>query len=291
MLKENIEWRDIEGFEDQYQVSNYGDFHIKEYHFIDRANRKIHRLEKYIWSEELCEYGGDKIQGQYLGIHLGGMKKTYAHILAAKAFIENPYNKPEVNHKDGDTKNNYCGCRDNGYKDSNLEWVTRKENMEHASLNGLINHESYLRKITCIQNQKKSLPSICKKVVQLSVSGDYINEFESVVEASEKTGIAKTTIGYVCNRTGYHKTAGGFLWVWQDEYDPNKDYKVVIDQGAGNRKPVIQMDMDGNVIAEYESCLDAARKNKKENFNDEYIGDCCKGKRKTHKKFLWKYKE
>ncbi len=63
MEREHLEWRDIKGFEDQYQVSNYGDFHIKEYHFIDAANRRISRKERYIWSEELSEYGGDVKQG------------------------------------------------------------------------------------------------------------------------------------------------------------------------------------------------------------------------------------
>lgn len=65
MEREHLEWRDIKNFEDQYQVSNYGDFHIKEYDFIDKANRHIHRKEKYIWTNELTEYGGDIIQGQY----------------------------------------------------------------------------------------------------------------------------------------------------------------------------------------------------------------------------------
>ena len=150
--RKHIEWRKIKGFEDQYEVSNYGDFHILPYSFIDKANRHIERKEKYIWYEELKEYGGTADGGHYLGIHLGGMKKTYAHIIAAQTFCPNPDNKPEVNHKDGNTKNNYCGCKENNYSDSNLEWVTRKENMEHASSNGLINHESVRRKY---QSQKK----------------------------------------------------------------------------------------------------------------------------------------
>lgn len=290
MYREHLEWRSIDGYENQYEVSNYGDFHILSFEFIDKANRHIKREERYIWSEELSEYGGDDLQGRYLGIHLGGMDKSYAHRLAAQAFVPNSENKPEVNHKDGNTHNNYCGCKENNYEDSNLEWVNRKENMEHASENGLINHESLLRKITCKENQKKSLEIICKPVIQLTLDGEFVNEFTSTMDAYRKTGIAKSNIGGVCNKESYRKSAGGYLWVWKSEYDPNKKYVLEKDQWSKNKKPVMQYDLNGNLIAEYESASEVERKNKDNKFNGEYIGDCCRGKRATHKGFVWKFK-
>lgn len=68
----------------------------------------------------------------YLTVDLydGGQRSTErVHRLVAKAFVPNPDNKPEVNHKDGNKHNNNA---------NNLEWVTSKENCRHAWDRGLI---------------------------------------------------------------------------------------------------------------------------------------------------------
>lgn len=65
----------------------------------------------------------------------GKAKEHSVHQLVAKAFIDNPNNYTEVNHKDGKKRNN---------KKVNLEWCSRSENLKHAYATGLRNPEDYL---------------------------------------------------------------------------------------------------------------------------------------------------
>ena len=93
------------------------------------------------------------------------------HRLVAEAFIPNPENKPEVNHKDGKKKHN-CA--------SNLEWVTSKENIEHAVKHGLktgmVGEKHPNHKITA---------DTALKICELLASGEYsYSEISDIVGAS-----------------------------------------------------------------------------------------------------------
>lgn len=141
-------WREVLGYEGLYKVSNLG--RIKS-----RNKLKVQQ---------------DNGRG-YLVVHLnknGKPKWHLVHRLVAQAFIDNPQNKPTVNHKDGDRTNN---------KAINLEWATYSENNSHS-------YRSNGRK------------SAVAKPIYLVETGEI---YSSSYEASRKTGISQSSINRCAN--------------------------------------------------------------------------------------------
>ena len=104
------EWRDIAGYEGLYAVSSLGE--IYSYHSMrimkTRDNGRGYRM---------------------VGLHRDGqIKCLYVHRIVADAFLDNPDNLPEVNHKDANKSNNAV---------DNLEWVSSRQNYDHALENNL----------------------------------------------------------------------------------------------------------------------------------------------------------
>ena len=109
-------WKEIENYEKEYAVSNYG--RVKSLKRIVVRITTNTPIKERILKIKVTRAG-------YGMVHLKRNGKCFfTHRLAAKAFIPNPENKKEVNHKDGNTLNNNI---------SNLEWCTAKENSVHAA--------------------------------------------------------------------------------------------------------------------------------------------------------------
>lgn len=114
IFDENVkeEWHDVKGYNGRYQVSNLG--RVRSNFSGKWKNLKPHNTKGYLIVA--LSYKGK-------------VTKRSVHVLVAEAFIENPENKPLVNHKDANPMN--CQV-------SNLEWSTYSENTIHAFNNGLI---------------------------------------------------------------------------------------------------------------------------------------------------------
>jgi hypothetical protein len=116
-MEEEIEyWKDIAGYNGFYQISSFG--RVKSFKY-DKANGRI------------LKYRKNKLGYLQISISKNKKSKTFLiHRLVGIAFIPNPENKPEINHKDNDRSNN---------KQSNLEWNTAKQNAEHKVKQGRCN--------------------------------------------------------------------------------------------------------------------------------------------------------
>ena len=133
-------------------------------------------------------------------------KSARIHRLVALAFIPNPNNYPQVDHLDGDKKNNHV---------SNLEWVTGTENHRRKCAAGLNivkrGDEHYAR----TRGYKEGEHHTCRPVVQISKNGDVIAEYKSLRTAERETGIHYTSISKAAH--GHLGLAGGYKWKFKGE--------------------------------------------------------------------------
>lgn len=172
MISDPVEqWKDIAGFDGLYQVSNWG------------SVKRLGRTERML-KPRMCK-GYETVCLCKNGIR----HNRRINRLVALAFIPNPENKPEVNHKDGNKRNNAA---------YNLEWNTASENQRHARSTGL-NPMGFNNAV------------LSKPVDMFSKSGELLRTFPSFKEAERQTGISRRNI-HSCCIGGRCKTAGGFVW-------------------------------------------------------------------------------
>lgn len=161
------EWRDIEGYEGSYMVSNTG---------------KVKALQRVIVRERILKPG---IVGGYERVNLydeNGAKQEYVHRLVAKAFLDNPESLPYINHKDEDKRNNNV---------DNLEWCTPAYNVNYGtSIERRTKHTDHSR----INRARK------KKVYQYSLKGEFMREYESLSECAHVNNYCMSNISKVCRQ-------------------------------------------------------------------------------------------
>lgn len=120
MKETNMEvWKDIEGYEGLYEISNLG--RVKCLERLVKNKNGYRKVKERILTTTSFNYA-------CVFLSNSSVKQHYVHRLVATAFIPNPLNKEMVNHKSGNKLDNRL---------NNLEWVTRSENQIHAFSIGL----------------------------------------------------------------------------------------------------------------------------------------------------------
>lgn len=181
---ENIEgeiWKDIKDYECYYQISNMGRVKTLKRYAINKLGNNI--LVKNIIRKQWTHSVG------YLNVWLkknGNKKQFFVHRLVAMEFISNNENKPTVNHKDGNKKNNNI---------ENLEWNTHKENSIHAYKKGLMKIKS--------SDGENNSRSILKESDVLLIRDLYVNKIYSINELSKIYGVVNGTIHAVVTRRNW----------------------------------------------------------------------------------------
>lgn len=126
-------------------------------------------------------------------------------------------------------------------------------------------------------------------VLQFSLTGDFINEYQSASKAGQFIGKTTTSITNSCS--GFTKKCGEYLFIYKKDYDENPN---ILQDRINNlkirkksAKPIIQMSLDGNFIKEWPSTTDASESL---GISINNINNCLRKRSKTAGKFKWKYK-
>ena len=183
-------WKSVKGFEGLYSISNFG------------------RLKSYKKNKSGYILSVKNRHGWYLTCNLidrdGKMVTKRIHRLVAEHFLGIPERMREVNHKDMNKQNNRV---------DNLEWVTRKENNQHAIRNkpqiiqGMNHYNKYIRP---------------KKIIQKTLDNKIVGIYANSIEAQEETGVCYRNILMVASKTEYspnryRSQAGGYKWEYLEK--------------------------------------------------------------------------
>lgn len=176
-------WKDIEGFEGLYQVSNLG--RVKSLERINEGKKTVKLKEK------ILRQSPDGKGYMMVWLYYNKKRKTCkVHRLVAQAFIPNPNNKPQIDHINGNNQDNYV---------ENLRWCTSKENF-HNPISYKRNSESKFG----YKNHHS------RAISQYSLDMILIREWDCINDACRELGVNHSHISQCCNLK--RKYAYGFIW-------------------------------------------------------------------------------
>lgn len=252
-------WRWYDGYVGLYQVSTRGQ--------VRRVGRWVTGKDgkkRFIKGRILKPWRNKKTG--YLQVCLsrdGKVRLFLVHRMVAETWLDNPEGKPEVNHLDENPGNPDV---------FNLSWASAKENANWGT--------AIKRRVA---RRSKPVQAVNPE------TGEVVKEFPSIKEAG-RNGFHSGDISLCCN--GKVLSHMGFVWKFKDDYGQESAWtpvKIGVESMAASQsKPVEAIDpKTGQVVREFSSTREAQRNG----FQHTGISDCCHGKRKTHKGYMWRYKE
>lgn len=252
------EWRDVEGYEGIYQVSSGG------------RVKSMRRLKKSRGS------GFTEVNEKFIKLHLNQrgycqaplckdnvVRMLAVHRLVAKAFIPNPDNLPQVNHRDECKTNNTVWFNEDGTVDlekSNLEWCDNKYNSRYGTRGQRIGDK--LRGVQFSDERKE-------KMKGRVFSQETKNKISEALKGRKIPDELKRKMSEVQKGK---------------KLSPETVAKMI----KSRNKPVVQYTTNGVTVASFESIKCAAQKL---GLDEGNISRCCKGTRGTYKGFIWKYRD
>lgn len=166
-------WKAIKGFDGKYEVSDEGNIRNASGTILKRKRNNRGYVQACLYKDGTAYY-------------------FLLHRLVAEAFVPNPCNLPQVNHKDEDKENNAA---------DNLEWCTNLYNRRYGT--------GYKR--SCEKHDYKAIAlSHSKAVEQYTESGELVAVYPSVIDAQNETGVCEGSIRCCCY--GRYRQAGGYVW-------------------------------------------------------------------------------
>lgn len=246
-------WKPIEGY-CRYSVSNLG-------RIMSFNNNKAQLANEGHLLSPRSDLNGYLFVNLYDDDHK--MKSVKIHRLVANAFIPNPNNLPQINHKD-EIKTNNCV--------SNLEWCDGKYNVNYGT--GVMRSA----------NTRKG--NTGKEIHQFTLDGIYIKTFKSLTLAAKETGCKEVTI----SKAALHrnKYAGKWLWSYNKDYDFTKEINSIGRVHYWKHSQIInQYDKNDILIASYKGFDEVERALNHPKYNMYNIIYVCKGRRDSWHKCKW----
>ena len=189
-------WKPVVGYEGLYECSNMGRVRSVDRYVPHKFDGEFQFIRGIIKKTKLNNSGYEIIT-----LSKDGKEKTcLVHRLVAEAFLPNPNNLPQINHKDEEKTHNIIWVNEDGsidYDKSNLEWCTREYNFYYGTGRRR-------------QAEKEMVP-----VIQYTKDGVLIKKWDSMHLVMNDLGINVGNISNCCS--GRCKSVGGYKWKYYDK--------------------------------------------------------------------------